>query len=217
MFRSIFRPYGPVWNFCNTITDVLLLSLLWCACSLPLVTLGAATTALYDAAVHGIRYREPGPYRRFFRTFRAEWKTSVPVTLLWGVILLFGFYVLALLEEAAVEQTVAGVMAGGYRVLMGIPLCAACWSCMLLSRFTYKFRELTANALRFLPVHLLPSLAIGVFTWLVCWYCLHYPIALAFAPAVAMIGWSLVAEPVFKKYGGGLGEDAPSADPEKER
>lgn len=213
MFRSIFRPYGPVWNFCNTITDVLLLSLLWCGCSLPLITLGASTTALYDAAVHGIRYREPGLYRRFFRTFRREWKTSVPVTLLWGAVLLFGFYVLALLDEAAAEETMAGVMAGGYRVLMGIPLTCACWSVMLLSRFTYKFRDLTANALRFLPVHLLQSLAVGVFTWVVCRYCFHYPIALTFAPAVSVIGWSLVAEPVFKKYGGGLGEEFPSDAP----
>ena len=213
MFRSIFRPYGPVWNFCNTITDVLLLSLLWCGCSLPLITLGASTTALYDAAVHGIRYREPGLYRRFFRTFRREWKTSVPVTLLWGAVLLFGFYVLALLDEAATEEAMAGVMAGGYRVLMGIPLTCACWSVMLLSRFTYKFRDLTANALRFLPVHLLQSLAVGVFTWVVCWYCFHYPIALTFAPAVAVICWSLVAEPVFKKYGGGLGEESPSDEP----
>lgn len=213
MFRSIFRPEGPVWNFCNTVTDVLLLSLLWCGCSLPLITLGASTTALYDAAVHGIRYREPGLYRRFFRTFRREWKTSVPFTLLWGAVLLFGFYVLALLDEAAGEEAMAGVMAGGYRVLMGIPLTAACWSVMLLSRFTYKFRDLTMNALRFLPVHLLQSLAIGVFTWLVCWYCFHYPIALTFAPAVAVIGWSLLAEPVFKKYGGGLGEESPSDEP----
>ena len=213
MFRSIFRPYGPVWNFCDTITDVLLLSLLWCGCSLPLITLGASTTALYDAAVHGIRYREPGLYRRFFRTFRREWKTSVPVTLLWGAVLLFGFYVLALLDEAAAEEAMAGVMAGGYRVLMGIPLTCACWSVMLLSRFTYKFRDLTANALRFLPVHLLQSLAVGVFTWVVCRYCFHYPIALTFAPAVTVIGWSLVAEPVFKKYGGGLGEEFPSDAP----
>ena len=204
----MFRPYGPVWNFCNAITDVLLLSLLWCLCSLPLFTLGAATTALYDAAVHGIRYREPGLYRRFFATFRRELKTTVPVTLLWGLILLFGLYVLALLDEAAAEDALAGVMGGGYRVLMGIPLTALSWSCMLLSRFTYKFRELTGNAIRFLPVHLLPSLMIGIMSWFACWYCFHYPIGLTFAPAVLVIGWSLVAEPVFKKYGGGLGEES---------
>ena len=137
----------------------------------------------------------------------------MPVTLLWGAVLLFGFYVLALLDEAAAEEAMAGVMAGGYRVLMGIPLTCACWSVMLLSRFTYKFRDLTANALRFLPVHLLQSLAVGVFTWVVCRYCFHYPIALTFAPAVTVIGWSLVAEPVFKKYGGGLGEESPSDEP----
>ena len=180
MGRSIFRYEGPVWNFCNAVTDTLGLSLLWCLCSLPLVTTGAATTALYDAAVHGIRYREPGTYRRFFRTFKTELKTAVPGTLLWGLLLLFGVYVLALLDEAAAENTQAALLAGGYRVLLATVMCAASWSCMLLSRFCYRFRALTANALRMLPTHLLPSIA------------------------VAAMGWSLVAEPVFKKYGGGI-------------
>lgn len=204
MFRSIFRPEGPVWNFCNAITDALALSLLWCLCSLPLITLGASTTALYDAAVRGIRCREPGLYRRFFRTFRQEFKASIPGALLWGLLLLFGLYVLALLDEAAVESTAAGLMAGGYRVLLGVVLAAAGWSCMLQSRFSYRFGELTANALRFLPVHLLPSIAVGGLGWLGCWYCFHYPVGLTFAPAVIAIGWSLAAEPVFAKYGGGL-------------
>ena len=101
MGRSIFRPEGPIWNICNAITDTLQLSCLWCLCSLPLVTMGAATTALYDAAVHGIRCQEGGTYRRFFRTFKAEFKTSLPVTLVWGTVLLFTVYVLALLDEAA--------------------------------------------------------------------------------------------------------------------
>ena len=94
MGRSIFRPEGPIWNICNAITDTLQLSCLWCLCSLPLVTMGAATTALYDAAVHGIRCQEGGTYRRFFRTFKAEFKTSLPVTLVWGTVLLFTVYVL---------------------------------------------------------------------------------------------------------------------------
>ena len=31
-----------------------------------------------------------------------------------------------------------------------------------------------------------------------------YPVGLLFAPGVLVIGWSLVAEPVFQKYGGGI-------------
>ena len=61
MFRSIFRPYGLVWTILNTITDVVGLALCWLLCCLPVVTLFPATAALYDAVVHGIRYREDGP------------------------------------------------------------------------------------------------------------------------------------------------------------
>lgn len=204
MSRSIFRYEGPVWNICNAVTDTLGLSLLWCLCSLPILTTGAATAALYDAAVHGIRCREPGTYRRFFSTFKAELKTSLLSTLLWGIPLLFGVYVLALLDEAAADNTRAALLAGGYRVLMALLMCAAAWSCMLLSRFTYHFRDLTANAVRFLPAHMPASAAIAALSWASAWFVIHYPLGLFFAPAVTVIGWSLVSEPVFRKYGGGI-------------
>lgn len=206
MFRSIFKPYGPVWNFCNALTDALGLSLLWCICCLPIFTIGAATTALYDAAVRGIRYREPVVYRRFLRTFRAEMKTGALATLLWGGILLFGSLVLALLREAGTEDTRAALMAGGYEALLLIPIAAACWSAAILSRFTYGFRELTVTAIRFLPAHLLASAVAAVLTRVAVWYCFDTPLGLTFAPVVVVIGWSLVMEPVFRKYGGGLEE-----------
>lgn len=209
MFGSVFKPYGTVWTLLNHVTDVLLLSLLWCFCCLPLVTVGAASTALYDAAVRGVRYGEAGLYRRFFRTFRQELKTSLGVTLLWGAVLIFGSYVLALLRENG--STEAGLMAGGYQLLMLIPLGAACWSVSILSRFTYRFGTLTRTAIQFLPVHLLPSAAIAGLVRLCAWFCAENPLALAFVPALCALGVSLFAEPVFAKYGGGL-EKAPAEE-----
>lgn len=207
MFRSIFRPYGKVWYFCNALTDILGLSLLWCVCCLPIFTIGAATTALYDAAVRGIRYKEPVVYRRFLQTFRAELKTGALSTLLWGTILLFGSWVLALLREAGAEDSQAALMAGGYEALLLLPIACACWSAAILSRFTYGFRDLTLMALRFLPAHLFASAAVAVLTRLAVWYCFDTPIGLTFAPATVAIGWSLVIEPVFRKYGGGLEQE----------
>ena len=58
------------------LTDVLALSLLWTFLSLPLFTLGAATTALYDSVAHCVRGGEAPPYARFFRAFKAEFKLS---------------------------------------------------------------------------------------------------------------------------------------------
>lgn len=208
MFRSIFRPYGPVWNFLNTITDALALSLLWCFCSLPLITLGAATTALYDAAVHGIRYREAGLYHRFFRTFRSVFKTTSAVTVLWGVILLFGSFVLTLLNAAAEESTQAAIMGGAYRVIMLLPIGAFCWSAIILSRFDQGFRKLTVTSLQFLIVHFFSSAAIAIVTWLAVWYCANNLLALTFLPAVTVLVWSLFAEAIFRKLGAGLEQEA---------
>ena len=50
MWRKLFDPTALFWRWMSTLADVLLLSLLWFFTSLPLLTLGAATTALYDAS-----------------------------------------------------------------------------------------------------------------------------------------------------------------------
>jgi len=210
MFRSVFKPYGLVWNLFNTITDVLGLSLLWCLCSLPLFTLGAATTALYDAAVHGIRFREDGTYRRFFRTFRAELKTTIPVTLLWCLILAFCSYVLAFLTEAGEENTAAALMAGAYCLLMLFPIAAMCWSFAILSRFTYNFRSLTGTAVQFVFLHLPSSAFIAAVAWAGAWFCHRYWLPLTFAPAVVVLVWSLPAERIFGTFS--AAEEQPVSD-----
>ena len=212
MFKSIFRPEGLVWSMLNTITDVLVLSLLWCTCSLPLLTLGAASTALYDAVAHGIRNAEGGVYRRFFRTFRRELKTSLGTTLLWGGILALYVYVLALLDSLAPGDTKLTLLAGAYRVLMLLPLSAATWSAVLLSRFTFGFRELVITSVRFLPAHLIASAVLGGVTWLCVWFCANYALGLTFVPALMALGWTLPAEAVFQKHGGGLTAPKPEAD-----
>ena len=70
MLGRVFRYQGGLWRALNTLTDIMALSVLWLLCSLPVLTLGAATTALYDSVVRCIRYKQPKPYARFFRTLK---------------------------------------------------------------------------------------------------------------------------------------------------
>ena len=42
---SLFNPQNAFWSVFGKIADVLALSLLWVICSLPVVTMGAATAA----------------------------------------------------------------------------------------------------------------------------------------------------------------------------
>ena len=83
MLGRVFRYQGWLWRALNTLTDILALSVLWLLCSSPVLTLGAATTALYDSVVRCIRYKQSGPYERFFRTFKNELVPGLLLTLLF--------------------------------------------------------------------------------------------------------------------------------------
>ena len=209
MFRSIFRPYGLVWNVLNTITDVLGLSLLWLLCCLPVVTVAPATTALYDAVVHGIRYKEEGAYRRFFRTFLSEWKNGILITLLCGVILAVLGSLMAVLLAMAQAESRYTVLAGIYFGLLLLLIACAAWSITILSRFTFSFSALTSTAMRFTLGQLPRSLGIALSTVGLIFFTVHYPIWVFAAPACAALVWSVFAEPVFAKYGGGLKKPEP--------
>ena len=94
---NFFNPDNSLWRFLGKLADLFLLSGCWLLCSLPLVTVGSASIALYDAVSHGLRHDEGGIYRRFFRTFRSELKRGIALTLLWtaiGLLLSFGYQIL---------------------------------------------------------------------------------------------------------------------------
>lgn len=63
------------------------LNLLWFLCSLPVFTIGASTTALYDVTLKIARDEEPRLVSRFFRAFRDNFKQA---TVLWLILLGIG-------------------------------------------------------------------------------------------------------------------------------
>lgn len=88
MSASIFDPEKGFWRLMSRVVDVLSLSLLWTFCSLPVITLGAATTALYDAAARGMRGQERSPWKRFLRTLPAGSSAPPPPSpVVWGALL----------------------------------------------------------------------------------------------------------------------------------
>ena len=71
---------NPVIRFIIKIFDCMLLSVLWLAFSLPIITMGASNTALYAAVFHHIRRDESYLWRSFWGAFKENFKRS---TLAW--------------------------------------------------------------------------------------------------------------------------------------
>lgn len=78
---------SPVIAFLNKMTDLILLNALWLVCSLPVVTIGASTTAMYYVCILSIRQGDGYVVRRFFKSFRENF---VKATILWLMILVLG-------------------------------------------------------------------------------------------------------------------------------
>lgn len=82
MFGRIFNPEAPFWQGVARIADVVLLNILLIVTSIPLVTFGAALTALYDTLWRIQDDRGGGTIALFFRSFRDNFRQA---TLLWLV------------------------------------------------------------------------------------------------------------------------------------
>ena len=200
MLKNLFSQEGFLWKGLNLLTDILFLSVIWSLLCLLVIPIGPATTALYDAVVHGIRCREPVVYPRFLKTFRAEFKNAFLSSLLWGVLILAG--VLTVRYLLALGETSRSAFAAGiaYYVVLIVPLGSACWVFPILSRFTFDFGSLNKTAFRFTFAYLPRTLILVLLTIEVLQWSLNYLFPFLFMPALTMLLWSLFIEPVFEKY-----------------
>lgn len=85
---EIFTTDNMVIRILNRIGDILILHFLWLLCSLPIVTIGASTTALYYTAMKAVKYEDGYVARRFFKSFKENFKQS---TIIWLIMLFAGF------------------------------------------------------------------------------------------------------------------------------
>ena len=73
------------------------LNLLWFICSLPIFTIGAATSALYYTCLKIIRNTEGNVTRTFFKAFKENFRQATVIWLIMlavGLFLAFDFYIL---------------------------------------------------------------------------------------------------------------------------
>ena len=200
MAGGFFDSESFIWKPFGYFADILLLSLLWLLCSLPLLTLGAAATALYDAVAHGFRYKERQVYGRFFRTFKAELLRSIPSTLLWALVLGGGYWLLKRFVSTAGPADISVIAAVAGLVLLLLLTGIFCWVFPVLSRFTFGFTGLNGTALKLAFAHLLSTLILAASLWLCAYLCLRFLVPVFVLPALLMLLWTLFLEPVFRKY-----------------
>lgn len=82
-----FNPETPFWQAVARLADLVLLNLLTLVFSFPVVTIGAAMTALYDCSWRLSEDRGGGTVRMFWLSFKENFARA---TALWAIVLLPG-------------------------------------------------------------------------------------------------------------------------------
>lgn len=200
MFQKLFNPDHPLMITMSQIADCVFLSLFWLLGSIPLVTVGAASAALYDASFRAYRRGERQSWQRFFRVYRRELKAGIlPSLVFWAVLCGAGAGLMALWNSAAAGElfwvtvpvgTVAGVLVMGILSVL-FPM---------LSRFENPFPTLMKNTLLLSLANLPRTLALGALNILWGYVSLKYIFPVYFLPALAALIDSLLIEPMFRPY-----------------
>lgn len=84
---KLFDMDNPFFRFVGKLVDVLWLNIIWLIFSLPIVTIGASTTAMFSVTMKLVRDREGYIWQGFWKSFKINFKQS---TIMWiGMILVY--------------------------------------------------------------------------------------------------------------------------------
>lgn len=120
---------SPLVSGMMTASDLLILNCLWILTSLPVVTIGASTAALYRVVLDMHLQADGGNIKRFFRAWKENWKQA---TMLWlptlAVLVLF-FFVFQSFE----------ILAGSIGFAIKLLLCLVTLVTLMINAYGYAY------------------------------------------------------------------------------
>lgn len=184
----------------NKVIDCICLSFMWLLLCIPLVTAGAATTALYYTVNKVIRNNRSYIWKEFWHAFRVNFKQS---TIVWVIVFLL-YSLLAFDCYVMYQFAKQGASYGSlYIVFAVIMLFVTMWVIYLfpyLARFEIKTRLLLKNCALIAIGNIGKTILLLILLVAAVLICYVFPPALLLIPAVYMLLANFILEKIFLKY-----------------
>lgn len=184
----------------SKIIDCILLSVLWLLFSTPVITAGAATTALYYTVNKVIRNNRGYVWREFWGAFKTNFKQSTVVELL----LLFLYAIMGVDCYIMYQFAKAGAGYGNlYIVFILMVALTTVWANYLfpyIARFENETKQVLKNCVLIAIANLPWSILLFVIFLAAVLALMWTPVAVFLVPAFYMVFANLILEKVFKKY-----------------
>ena len=144
---------SPLMRFLTKIADLMVLNILFCVTSIPLITIGASWTALYSVTLKMVRDEEGSVSRSYFHSFRQNFKQA---TLLWlGVLVVLALLVLDIrVLNGMAGGTAPGLLRVGVEILALLGIMVLQYLFPSLARFEASLADTLKNACMMALAHL---------------------------------------------------------------
>lgn len=156
--KSIFHPDSPVIRFLTTLCNLILLNLLWLLTSLPIITMGAANTALNAVLFQYLDQYSDVVFKPYFKAFASNFKQStqvwIPTLLIGGILFLDAWYLTGHAGE------VSRLLWIPFGLVLLVLMAAITYSFALIARFENTLKGTLCNSVLLFLLNLIPSLCI---------------------------------------------------------
>ena len=198
---NVFEEGSPFQVFLNKMTDLLILNLITLLLCLPVITAGAALTAMHYVLLKMVRGEEGYILQSFFRAFKREFRQA---TIMWIV-----FMALA----ALMSSTLVMVLQGGGSYPLWLPssilvvavleLICMIYSFAMQSRFDNSVYHTILNAVTLTFAELPSSLEMAVITLVpliaFLFATVLLPLLVLFGLSVPGYACAMIYDPIFRK------------------
>lgn len=129
---------NPFFAFMGGLADIVIVNLLFLVCSIPVITIGASMSAMYQTMQQMREGRMASAFRSFTAAFRSSLKKSIPawmLQLITGLVLFFDLIFVGMMPKTAAWNLI-GMVTGGMLLIWLM------MSCYLFPAAVYDGRKL---------------------------------------------------------------------------
>ena len=200
MVGNLFSIESPFFHWLSKLADRMILNILFVISSIPVITMGAAITALYS--VTGRIDRDEGHvWKDYWSAFRSNFKQA---TVIWAVLvvsgLLVGFCVLFYVKTNQSGSVLGTLIVA---VLLFLWAVTFAWAFPLQSRFENTIRNTLKNALLFGLMNFPKSVVVAFTNLIPLFAFVFFPTAFLYLLFIWLMLWFAVAAAItlniFKK------------------
>lgn len=136
---------NPIMRGMGRLADFIILNLLWVVCSIPIITIGASTTALYTVMLKLVKNEEGYIAKGFLKAFKENFKQS---TIMWIIFLLISIvFVVDFASIKLMSDEIGGILQILF-LFMGALLAAwMVYAFALQARFVNTVKNTLKNAM----------------------------------------------------------------------